>query len=136
MRIPPIGLSRRATLALQAAAAATPLLHAPLLALAAAAAPPAVGLSDGTSMPAIGFGTCCRASAKGKPLIKSTLEYLSQGGRLIDTAQMYENEAALGAALRASGVPRSGAYYFAWPSQTHALAFCSSCTHRMRSICA
>ena len=45
-----------------------------------------IALSDGTSMPAIGFGTCCRASAKGPPLIKSTKEYLSQGGRLIDTA--------------------------------------------------
>ena len=37
----------------------------------------------------------------------STREYLAQGGRLIDTAQMYQNEAELGTAIRDSGVPRS-----------------------------
>lgn len=57
-------------------------------------------------MPALGFGTCCRWSAKGKPLINSTLHYLSQGGRLIDTAQMYENHMDLAVAIRQSRVPR------------------------------
>ena len=58
-------------------------------------------------MPRVGFGTCCRKSSKGQPLIDSTLSYLSQGGRLIDTAQMYENHADLAVAIRRSGVPRS-----------------------------
>jgi diketogulonate reductase-like aldo/keto reductase len=58
-------------------------------------------------MPAIGYGTCCRPSAKGEPLIVSTKEFLAQGGRLIDTAQMYLNEAEIGLAIRDSGVPRS-----------------------------
>ena len=41
-------------------------------------------------MPLLGFGTCCRPTAKGPPLIKSTESYLAQGGRLIDTAQVYD----------------------------------------------
>ena len=57
-------------------------------------------------MPVMGFGTCCRKSAKGPPLIASTLEYLSQGGRLIDTAQMYQNHRDLKVAIQRSGVPR------------------------------
>ena len=57
-------------------------------------------------MPSVGFGTCCRKAAKGRPLIKSTNEYLRQGGRLIDTAQMYGNHRDLAVALRESGVPR------------------------------
>jgi diketogulonate reductase-like aldo/keto reductase len=66
-----------------------------------------VALSDGTRMPAIGYGTCCRPSAKGELLITSTKEYLAQGGRLIDTAQLYENERELGVAIQQSGVPRA-----------------------------
>ena len=64
---------------------------------------------DGDStkpMPLLGFGTCCRKTAKGAPLIASTKEYLAQGGRLIDTAQMYGNHRDLGFAIRASGIPR------------------------------
>jgi len=102
-------LPRRSAIALASAP-----LHAPLLAFAAAGGGhlpssgyPVVKLNDGTAMPALGFGTCCRASAKGKPLIASTKEYLTQGGRLIDTAQMYENEGALAEAIRESAVPRS-----------------------------
>ena len=55
----------------------------------------------------MGFGTCCRASASGEPLIVSTLEFLSQGGRLIDTAQMYENHRDVATAIARSGIPRS-----------------------------
>mmetsp|Transcript_11989 Transcript_11989/g.20978 ORF Transcript_11989/g.20978 Transcript_11989/m.20978 type:complete len:1000 (-) Transcript_11989:38-3037(-) len=57
-------------------------------------------------MPLIGFGTCCRASAKGQPLVQSTLIYLNSGGRLIDTAQMYDNHRDLAKAIHESGVPR------------------------------
>jgi len=57
-------------------------------------------------MPRIGFGTCCRASAHGQPLIRSTLIYLNNGGRLIDTAQMYTNHRDLAKAIHDSGVPR------------------------------
>jgi diketogulonate reductase-like aldo/keto reductase len=42
-------------------------------------------------MPKIGYGTCCRASAKGEEVYKGTLAYLELGGRLIDTAMAYRN---------------------------------------------
>ena len=57
-------------------------------------------------MPAIGFGTCCRASSTGEPLVRSTLDYLSLGGRLIDTAQMYKNHRDIARAIVRSRVPR------------------------------
>ena len=58
-------------------------------------------------MPRMGFGTCCRASASGEPLIASILAFLAQGGRLIDTAQMYENHRDVATAIARSGIPRS-----------------------------
>jgi 2,5-diketo-D-gluconate reductase A len=60
-------------------------------------------LNNGVSMPLLGFGvyqmtdTECEASV---------LEALRVGYRLIDTASAYGNEAAVGRAIRASGVPR------------------------------
>jgi len=56
------------------------------------------------SMPAIGFGTCCRNDVKGPPIIQA---YLANGGRLIDTAQLYGNHKDLAVAIKESGVPRS-----------------------------
>jgi len=100
-------LSRRSALVGGGAILASSPLQLPLLAAAITGdGAPSIALSDGTAMPAIGYGTCCRASAKGPPLIKSTLEYLAQGGRLIDTAQMYGNEANLGEAIQKSGISR------------------------------
>lgn len=57
-------------------------------------------------MPAIGFGTCCRKGSKGPVLIEAAKSYLASGGRLIDTAQLYENHKDLAVAIRESGVPR------------------------------
>jgi len=58
------------------------------------------------AMPAIGFGTCCRADVKGTPIIQAAKTYLASGGRLIDTAQLYENHKDLNVAIKESGVPR------------------------------
>ena len=58
-------------------------------------------------MPLVGFGTCCRKSSTGKPIIQSTRDYLAAGGRLIDTAQMYGNHRDLMRAIKASSVPRA-----------------------------
>jgi diketogulonate reductase-like aldo/keto reductase len=58
-------------------------------------------------MPKIGYGTCCRASAKGEEVYKSTLAYLELGGRLIDTAMAYRNHAEIGRAVKKSGLERS-----------------------------
>ena len=68
---------------------------------------PTVQLSSGLEMPTIGYGTCCRKSARGEQVYKSTKVYLELGGRLIDTAMAYRNHAEIGRALRDSGLERS-----------------------------
>lgn len=59
--------------------------------------------ANGASIPALGFGTF-RMS---KPEVADVLPAaLAQGFRHVDTAQIYENEDAVGAAIAASGVAR------------------------------
>jgi 2,5-diketo-D-gluconate reductase A len=60
-------------------------------------------LDDGRTLPAIGFGTW---PLTGDEATRTVLAALEVGYRLIDTAVRYENEREVGAALRASGVPR------------------------------
>lgn len=60
-------------------------------------------LSDGRTLPAVGFGTHPLKGADGVSAITSALE---QGYRLLDTAVNYENEEEVGEAIRRSGLPR------------------------------
>jgi len=60
-------------------------------------------LNDGTTLPAIGLGTY---ALRGIPGAESMAEALRQGYRLLDSAVNYENEGAVGKAVRLSGVPR------------------------------
>jgi len=60
-------------------------------------------LSDGTTLPATGFGTYPLTGEDGIRAIVSALE---AGYRLLDTAVNYGNEAEVGEAIRRSGVPR------------------------------
>jgi 2,5-diketo-D-gluconate reductase A len=60
-------------------------------------------LADGTTLPAIGFGTYPLRGDKGIDAIVSAIDI---GYRLIDTAVNYENEVEVGEAIRRSGVPR------------------------------
>ena len=61
-------------------------------------------LSNGVELPMIGYGTFqIRDAAQCEQCV---LEARETGYRLFDTAAAYENEAAIGAALRSSGVPR------------------------------
>ena len=60
-------------------------------------------LNDGTTLPAIGFGTYPLRGEEGVTAVVSALE---TGYRLLDTAVNYENETEVGEALRRSGVPR------------------------------
>lgn len=60
-------------------------------------------LNNGVQMPMIGFGTW---DVRGKQGKRSILEALEIGYRLIDTAQMYENEDIVGAAVKESGLAR------------------------------
>ena len=65
---------------------------------------PMVRLRDGRSMPALGYGVwqVPDSDAEG-----ATTEAIVAGYRSIDTAQIYANEAGVGRAIAASGVPRS-----------------------------
>jgi len=58
---------------------------------------------NGTKVPALGLGTYPLTGTAGQRAIATALAI---GYRHIDTAQMYGNEADVGAAIRASGVPR------------------------------
>jgi len=57
----------------------------------------------GAHLPRLGFGTY---GMSGPRLQEVLVAALRQGFRHIDTAQMYQNEADVGAAIRASGIPR------------------------------
>ena len=60
-------------------------------------------LNNGVRMPMVGFGTWDIRGKKGKACI---LEALEVGYRLIDTAQMYDNEDIVGEAIKESGIDR------------------------------
>jgi diketogulonate reductase-like aldo/keto reductase len=60
-------------------------------------------LNDGATLPAVGLGTY---ALRGIPGAESMAEALRQGYRLLDSAVNYENEGAVGKAVRMSGVPR------------------------------
>jgi diketogulonate reductase-like aldo/keto reductase len=60
-------------------------------------------LLDGTSLPAIGFGTY---PLRGEEGVTAMVAALHHGYRHLDTAVNYENEEEVGEALRRSGVPR------------------------------
>ncbi len=60
-------------------------------------------LNDGTTIPAVGFGTYPLRGEDGTAAMVSALE---AGYRMLDTAVNYENEAEVGEALRRSGLPR------------------------------
>lgn len=64
---------------------------------------PTHALNDGSTLPAIGFGTYPLKGADGVTAIRGAIE---SGYRLIDTAVNYENEREVGEAIRSSGVPR------------------------------
>ncbi len=62
-----------------------------------------VMLNSGYEMPIMGLGTY---SLSDEECYNSVMTLLENGGRLIDTAYMYHNEAAVGRAVRESGIPR------------------------------
>jgi diketogulonate reductase-like aldo/keto reductase len=64
---------------------------------------PAHTLHDGTTMPAIGFGTYPLTGEDG---IRAMVSAIENGYRLLDTAVNYGNESEVGEAIRRSGVAR------------------------------
>jgi 2,5-diketo-D-gluconate reductase B len=61
----------------------------------------------GANIPVLGFGTYGMSGAKLQNVLVAALQH---GFRHIDTAQMYQNESDVGAAIRASGVARSDVF--------------------------
>lgn len=66
---------------------------------------PTVTLNNGVGMPLLGFGVFQIPDAA--ECESSVAEAIRTGYRLIDTAAAYGNEAAVGAAIQRSGVPRA-----------------------------
>ena len=64
---------------------------------------PAIELNDGTTIPQLGFGVF---QVPPDETEKAVAEALEAGYRHIDTAAAYRNEAGVGRAIAASGIPR------------------------------
>lgn len=64
---------------------------------------PTVTLANGVEMPAIGLGVFMLPPEETVPSVQAAL---NAGCRLIDTAAAYQNEAAVGEAVRSSGIAR------------------------------
>lgn len=76
---------------------------------------PTILLNNGVRMPALGFGVYRIAPEQTTAAVLAALE---AGYRLIDTAAAYDNEREVGAAIRASGLPRSEIFVTSklWPT--------------------
>lgn len=70
-------------------------------------------LNNGVKLPAVGFGTWDVRGEAGKNAILTALEL---GYRLIDTAQMYDNEEIVGQAVQERACP--GRRFLSQPSCT------------------
>lgn len=68
---------------------------------------PTIPLNNGVEIPQIGFGTFRVDETETQRVVESAL---AAGYRHIDTAAGYYNEAGVGAALRASGLPREDVF--------------------------
>lgn len=67
-----------------------------------------VGLNDGNAIPVLGLGVF-KAEA-GEACKAAVISALSHGYRHIDTAQIYQNEEAVGQAVRECGLPREDVF--------------------------
>jgi 2,5-diketo-D-gluconate reductase A len=65
---------------------------------------PSIGLNDDNTMPVLGLGVGELSESETEHAVETALEL---GYRLIDTAAAYGNEAAVGRAIAASGIPRA-----------------------------
>ena len=68
------------------------------------AAVPSIALNDENTMPVLGLGVAELSDDETERAVSAALEV---GCRLIDTAAAYGNEAAVGRAIAASGIPRA-----------------------------
>ena len=68
---------------------------------------PTITLNDGTAIPQLGLGVFQVPPEQTAEVVTQALEV---GYRHIDTAQMYQNEAGVGSAIAAAGLPREDLY--------------------------
>jgi len=68
---------------------------------------PTVALNNGVEIPQLGFGTYKMPPEETEAAVRTALDV---GYRHIDTAAMYRNEAAVGAAIARSGLPREDVF--------------------------
>src|ERR1700744_2219438 len=68
---------------------------------------PSIALNDENTMPALGLGVGELSDDETERAVSAALEI---GYRLIDTASAYGNEAAVGRAIAASGIPRADVF--------------------------
>ena len=71
-----------------------------------------IKLSDGNSIPAVGFGTCAIGSWQQDDdyVVEVILNAIKAGYRHFDTASIYGTERSLGKAIKLSGIPREDFY--------------------------
>ena len=89
--------------------------------------------ANGAAIPALGFGTWALPDDRVQPLVEHALEL---GYRHLDTAQMYGTEAAVGAGLRASGLPRDDVFLTTkiWPDDFAAADFRRAADQRLKLL--
>ncbi|OMC41785.1 2,5-didehydrogluconate reductase A [Mycobacterium sp. IS-1264] len=71
---------------------------------AGSSAIPSIALNDENTMPVLGLGVADLSDDEAERAVSAALEL---GCRLIDTASVYGNEAGVGRAIAASGIPRA-----------------------------
>jgi 2,5-diketo-D-gluconate reductase B len=93
----------------------------------------AIAMPSVNGIPILGFGTY---PLRGEEAERSVLMAIELGLRHIDTAQMYGNEAAVGRAIRASGVPRNELFIVSKvdPSNLGQSRFASSVSQSMDDL--
>jgi diketogulonate reductase-like aldo/keto reductase len=94
---------------------------------------PSIALNDENTMPVLGVGVGELSEDEAERAVSAALEI---GCRLIDTAAAYGNEAAVGRAIAASGIPRAELFVttkLAIPDQglTTAVAACTASLDRL-----
>jgi 2,5-diketo-D-gluconate reductase B len=89
--------------------------------------------ANGASIPALGFGTWALPDDRVQALVEHAL---AVGYRHLDMAQMYGNEAAVGAGLRASGLPRDAVFLTTkiWPDHFARDAFRRAADERLQLL--
>jgi diketogulonate reductase-like aldo/keto reductase len=77
----------------------------------------AVSFNDGNTVPVLGLGVF-KAEA-GDTCKNAVLTAFKNGYRHIDTAQIYQNEEAVGQAVKESGLPRDSLFITSKASKKH-----------------